>query len=74
MNLAEFKEKATKDKAYAKKFDGIGDVEKIVEIAKQDGYNFTVDDFKKDTNFPKGPNPTRGGWIIYKGFIQWDND
>lgn len=72
MNLKEFKEKVTKDEAYAKKFNGVGEVEKIVEMAKQDGYNFTVDEFKKDTDFTQGSNPAANGWIIYKGFVYWD--
>lgn len=71
MSLKDFKDKVTKDEAYAQKFSGIGEVEKIVEMANQDGYQFTVDDFKKDTDFTADSKSSVNGWIIYKGFINW---
>ncbi|MCM1176018.1 MAG: Nif11-like leader peptide family natural product precursor [Blautia sp.] len=72
MSLKEFKEKVTKDEEYAKKFAGIGEVEQIVTMAGQDGYNFTAEDFRKDTDFSQTEaGQDVNGWIIYKGFINW---
>ncbi len=49
MGLKEFKERIMTDEAYAKKYIDISSPEDLVEIASEDGYTFTVDDVKNNT-------------------------
>jgi len=47
--LKDFKEKLIQDEAFAKKFEGADTPEKVVSIAKTEGFNFTVEDVKNNT-------------------------
>ncbi len=49
MGLKEFKEKLLSDKEYAKKYADVKTPEEVVEIASKDGYTFTAEDVKNDT-------------------------
>jgi predicted ribosomally synthesized peptide with nif11-like leader len=49
LGLKEFKEKLAKDEAFAKKFKEVTSLEQLLEIASADGFSFTVEDVKKNT-------------------------
>jgi predicted ribosomally synthesized peptide with nif11-like leader len=44
-----FKEKIIKDEAFAKKFENVGTPEGLVSAAKAEGFDFTVEDVKNNT-------------------------
>ena len=47
--LKEFKEKALGDEAFAGKFEGVTTPEELVEKAGKEGFAFTVEDVKNNT-------------------------
>lgn len=49
MGVKEFKEKIVADKDFAAKFENIETAEELVKKASEEGFNFTVDDVKKNT-------------------------
>lgn len=49
MGFIEFKEKVMKDEAFAAKFKGVSSPAKLVELAKAEGFSFTVEDVKNNT-------------------------
>lgn len=58
MGLKEFKEKITKDEAYAKKFAGVTEIDKIVAMAKEDGLSvFTGEPMTGESELGKEGSP-----------------
>lgn len=49
MGIKEFKEKIIRDKAFADKFQSVKTPEELVRIAAAEGFSFTVDDVKSNT-------------------------
>lgn len=49
MGFLEFKEKVMKDKAFAVKFKDVTSPAKLVELAKAEGFTFTEEDVKNNT-------------------------
>lgn len=49
MGVREFKEKIAADQAFAAKFENVKTAEDLVKIAAEEGFNFTVDDVKNNT-------------------------
>ena len=49
MGFKEFKEKMVKDKAFAAKFKDVKDTAALVKLAKTEGFTFTVEDVKNNT-------------------------
>lgn len=49
MGFKEFKEKTLKDAAFAAKFKGVTSAAKLVELAKAEGFTFTEEDVKNNT-------------------------
>lgn len=50
MGIKEFSEKVKADSAFAAKFKNAKTPAQIVELAKAEGYNFTVEDIKAVSN------------------------
>lgn len=49
MGVKEFKEKIAADADFAAKFENVKTAEELVELATKEGYSFTVDDVKSNT-------------------------
>ena len=49
MDYKDFRRKLSTDKAFASKFDGCETVEALIAAAAREGYSFTVEDVKNDT-------------------------
>lgn len=66
MGFKEFKEKMESDSAFAAKFDGIDNVDKVIELAKAEGYNITANDLKEISDDDLGAVAGGYGGSIYK--------
>lgn len=49
MGVKEFKEKIMKDEEFAAKFASVTSPEEVVEMAAKEGFTFTVEDIKNNT-------------------------
>lgn len=49
MGVREFKEKIAADSDFAAKFENVSTAEELVELATKEGYSFTVEDVKNNT-------------------------
>jgi len=49
MGVKEFKEKIIADPAFAAKFANVKSAEELVSLAKKEGFTFTVEDVKNNT-------------------------
>ena len=58
------------DEAFAKKFEGCKSVEDFVEVAKKEGYDITVDEFKSDLDLSDEELAKVAGGGLAK--IVWD--
>lgn len=72
MNFTDFKKKLFADKDFAKKFEGIKDPAELVKAAAAEGFTFTVEDMKNNTDLlPEELEQTAGGGGAFftKSFI-----
>ena len=66
MGLKEFKEKIMRDEAFAKKFEGVTTPEDLVAKASAEGFTFTVDDVKNNSELTEAElQATAGGKSIF---------
>ena len=49
MDYKSFKDRIAKDKAFAKKFEGIEDIKKLIAEAEKKGFSFTEEDVRNDS-------------------------
>ena len=49
MDYKSFKDRIAKDKAFAKKFEGIEDIKKLIAEAEKMGFSFTEEDVRNDS-------------------------
>lgn len=61
MGFKEFKEKIESDSAFAAKFTNIDSVDKVIELAKAEGYNISANDFKELSDDDLGA--VSGGYV-----------
>lgn len=65
MGIKEFKEKISKDKAFADQFKEVKTPEELVKIAAAEGFTFTVDDVKNSAELTdKELDAAAGGNVI----------
>jgi predicted ribosomally synthesized peptide with nif11-like leader len=63
--VKEFKEKVIQDEGFAKKFSDVQSPEALVSLAKDNGFDFTVDDVKNNTELTETElNAVAGGASI----------
>lgn len=66
MGLKEFKEKIIKDEAFAKKFEDVTSPEDLVSKASAEGFTFTVDDVKNNSELTEAElDAAAGGKSIF---------
>lgn len=76
MNFRDFRRKLATDRAFAKQFDDCQTPEALIEAAAREGYQFTAEDIKNDTELlPEevalaagGIAPERYGVSVSKAF------
>jgi predicted ribosomally synthesized peptide with nif11-like leader len=77
MNFADFKKKLFADKEFAEKFKGIKDAAELIKAAAAEGFTFTEEDMKNNTELtPEELEMTAGGGHIgpvdfSTSFISW---
>jgi len=49
MDYKSFKDRIAKDKAFAKKFEGIEDIKKLIAEAEKKGFSFTEEDVRNES-------------------------
>lgn len=65
MGIKEFKEKIVNDEAFAGKFANVKDAAELVELAKADGFRFTVEDVNDNAELTEAElNAAAGGSTI----------
>lgn len=70
MGFKEFKEKVLGDKAFAEKFKKVTSPEELVKLAAAEGYSFTVEDVKNNTELTDAElDAAAGGWAAVGGHI-----
>ncbi len=67
MGWKEFKEKLMSDKEYAKKYADAETAEDVVEIASRDGYNFTAEDVKNNSELTEAELEAAAGGTTIDG-------
>lgn len=66
MGVKEFKEKIMNDEVFAAKFANVETPEALVELAKQEGFNFTVEDVNANSELTDAElNAVAGGATIF---------
>lgn len=70
MNYIDFRKKLVADADFAKKFAGCKNPAELIKLAAAEGYTFTEDDIKNNTDLlPEELEKTAGGgWIAY---VDW---
>lgn len=64
--VKEFKQKIIKDQQFAKKFEGVKTPEELVSLANNEGFNFTVNDVKNNTELTEEElNAVAGGASVF---------
>ncbi|MDR1537269.1 MAG: Nif11-like leader peptide family natural product precursor [Clostridiales bacterium] len=51
MNITAFTERIIRDKEFASKFYHVNSPEQLLNIARREGYRFTLDDMRNDAEF-----------------------
>ena len=71
MNYMDFRKKIATDKEFAAKFTDCKSPEALVETAAKEGYSFTVEDIKSNTELlPEELEKAAGGsWIVSSSWV-----
>ena len=78
MNYMDFRKKLAGDAAFRAKFDGCKTLEALIEAAAREGYSFTADEVRNNTELlPEELTTAAGGllvcpaydWVAYNGAI-----
>ncbi|MBR0090084.1 MAG: Nif11-like leader peptide family RiPP precursor [Lachnospiraceae bacterium] len=72
MNYTDFRKKVAADKEFAKKFEGCKGIGELVAAAAKEGYEFTEDEVKNNTELlPEELEAAAGGqdWIASDGWF-----
>lgn len=68
MDYKDFRRKLSTDTEFARKFDACETVEALIEAAAREGYSFTVEDVKNDTELlPEEAALVAGGALNVSG-------
>ena len=76
MNYIDFRKKLVADADFAKKFAGTKNPAELVKLAAAEGFTFTEDDIKNNTELlPEELEKTAGGgWIAFNSWFIGDDD
>ncbi|MDR1916289.1 MAG: Nif11-like leader peptide family RiPP precursor [Synergistaceae bacterium] len=68
----EFKERVMSDKSFEEKIKSLKSVEEAVELGRAEGYSFTVDDVKNNSELTEAElTAVAGGisWVLTKAYL-----
>ena len=69
MNYMDFRKRVAGDAAFRAKFDGCKTLEALIEAAAREGYSFTVDEVRNNTELlPEELMTAAGGINVAKAF------
>lgn len=69
MNYMDFRKKLAQDAAFRAKFDGCKTLEALIEAAAREGYSFTAEEVRNDTELlPEELTTAAGGLNVANAF------
>ena len=69
MNYMDFRKKLAQDAAFRAKFDGCKTLEALIEAAAREGYSFTAEEVRNDTELlPEELTTAAGGFNVANAF------